>query len=102
MKSLGASQMLSSSARARRRRSWLSCATDRLSAKELALSQPAEAWQNVTWSENGEAFTSRFARWRVRPVIRAEHPPLYVAACSAGDNISLSSKESGEPPASLW
>jgi hypothetical protein len=27
---------------------------------------------------------------------------LYVAACSADDNISLSSKESGEPHASLW
>jgi hypothetical protein len=26
-------------------------------------------------------------------------PPLYVAACSAGDNISLSSEESGEPEA---
>jgi hypothetical protein len=25
--------------------------------------------------------------------------PLYVAACSASDNISLSSKESGEPDA---
>jgi SRSO17 transposase len=45
-----------------------------ISAKELALSQSAEAWQNVTWRENGEAFTSRFARWRVRPVTRAEHP----------------------------
>jgi SRSO17 transposase len=45
-----------------------------ISAKELALSQPAEAWQNVTWRENGEAFTSRFARWRVRPVTRAEQP----------------------------
>ena len=45
-----------------------------ISAKELALSQPAEAWQNVTWREDGEAFTSRFARWRVRPVTRAEQP----------------------------
>jgi SRSO17 transposase len=45
-----------------------------ISAKELALRQPAEAWQNVTWRENGEAFTSRFARWRVHPVTRAEHP----------------------------
>jgi SRSO17 transposase len=45
-----------------------------VSAKELALSQPAEAWQNVTWRENGEAFASRFARWRVRPVTRAEQP----------------------------
>jgi SRSO17 transposase len=45
-----------------------------ISAKELALSQPAEAWQMITWRENGEAFTSRFARWRVRPVTRAEQP----------------------------
>lgn len=45
-----------------------------ISAKEQALSQAAEAWQNVTWRENGEAFTSRFARWRVRPVTRAEQP----------------------------
>jgi SRSO17 transposase len=45
-----------------------------ISAKELALSQAAEAWQNVTWRENGEAFTSRFARWRIRPVARAEPP----------------------------
>jgi SRSO17 transposase len=45
-----------------------------ISAKELALSQPAEAWQMITWREHGEAFTSRFARWRVRPVTRAEQP----------------------------
>jgi SRSO17 transposase len=45
-----------------------------ISAKEQALSRAAEAWQNVTWRENGEAFTSRFARWRVRPVTRAEQP----------------------------
>lgn len=45
-----------------------------ISAKELALSHPAEAWQTVTWREDGEAFTSRFARWRVRPVTRAEQP----------------------------
>jgi hypothetical protein len=48
------------------------CAAD--SAKELAFSQPAEAWQSITWRENGEAFTSRFARRRVRPVTRAEQP----------------------------
>jgi hypothetical protein len=40
----------------------------------LALSQATEAWQGVTWRENGEAFTSRFARWRVRPVTRTEPP----------------------------
>jgi SRSO17 transposase len=45
-----------------------------ISAKELALSQAAEDWQNVTWREDGEPFTSRFARWRVRPVTRAEQP----------------------------
>jgi SRSO17 transposase len=45
-----------------------------ISAKELALSHPAEAWQNVTWREDGEAFSSRFARWRVRPVTGAAQP----------------------------
>jgi SRSO17 transposase len=28
----------------------------------------------ITWREHGEALTSRFARWRVRPVTRAEQP----------------------------
>jgi len=28
--------------------------------------------------------------------------PLYVAACSVGNDISLSSRESGEPHVSLW
>jgi hypothetical protein len=32
---------------------------------------------------------------------RGNPVPLYVAACSASDNISLSSKEGGEPHASL-
>ena len=45
-----------------------------ISAKELALNQSAEAWHMITWREHGEAFTSRFARWRVRPVTRAEQP----------------------------
>ena len=45
-----------------------------ISAKGLALDQPAEAWQAVTWREDGEAVTSRFARLRVRPVARAEQP----------------------------
>ena len=45
-----------------------------ISAKELALGQSAEAWHMITWREHGEAFTSRFARWRVRPVTRAEQP----------------------------
>lgn len=45
-----------------------------ISAKALALEQPAEAWQAVTWREDGEALTSRFARLRVRPVTRAKQP----------------------------
>jgi SRSO17 transposase len=45
-----------------------------VSAKELALSPAAEVWQDVIWRENDEAFTSRFARWRVRPVTRAAQP----------------------------
>ncbi len=45
-----------------------------MSAKELALSQPGEAWQIVTWREDGEPLRSRFARMRVRPVTRAGQP----------------------------
>jgi SRSO17 transposase len=45
-----------------------------VSARELALSQPPEAWQIVTWREDGDAFTSRFVRLRVRPVTQATHP----------------------------
>jgi SRSO17 transposase len=45
-----------------------------ISAKDLALDQPTDAWQMITWREDGEAFTSRFARLRVRPVTRAEQP----------------------------
>jgi len=45
-----------------------------VSAKELALSQPAGDWQMITWREDGEAFTSRFARLRIRPVTQAEQP----------------------------
>jgi SRSO17 transposase len=45
-----------------------------ISAKALALGQPAEAWQMITWREDGEAVTSRFVRLRVRPVTRAEQP----------------------------
>jgi SRSO17 transposase len=45
-----------------------------VSAKELALSQPPEAWQMITWREDADAFTSRFARLRVRPVTQAEQP----------------------------
>ena len=42
--------------------------------KTLALSQSAKAWQTITWREDGAAFTSRFARLRVRPVTEAEQP----------------------------
>jgi SRSO17 transposase len=45
-----------------------------VSAKELALSQPAEAWQTITWREERESFTSRFARLHARPVAQAEQP----------------------------
>jgi SRSO17 transposase len=43
-----------------------------VSVKELALSQPADAWQAVTWRVMDDPITSRFARLRVRPVVRAE------------------------------
>jgi hypothetical protein len=33
-----------------------------ISAKHLALDQPAEAWQAVPWRDDGEAVSSRFAR----------------------------------------
>ena len=39
---------------------------DQASAKDLALDLPTDAWQMITWCEGGEAFTSRFARPRVR------------------------------------
>ena len=45
-----------------------------VSAKALALSQPREAWQIITWREESAAFTSRFARLRVRPVTGSETP----------------------------
>ncbi len=42
-----------------------------ITAKELALSLPADEWQNITWREDAEAFTSRFARLRIRPLTGA-------------------------------
>jgi SRSO17 transposase len=45
-----------------------------LSVKEVALGLAAEAWNMITWREDGEAFTSRFARLRIRPVTRHEQP----------------------------
>ena len=45
-----------------------------MSAKQLALSLAAELWQMISWRENGEGFTSRFARLRIRPATQAEHP----------------------------
>ena len=65
-----------------------------ISAKELALSQPAEAWQMITWRENGEAFTSRFARWRVRPVTRTEQP--------AGEWLMVEWPEDEDEPTKYW
>jgi SRSO17 transposase len=47
---------------------------EQVSAKELAVGQPPGAWQTVTWREDGEAFASRFARLRARPVTRAGQP----------------------------
>ena len=46
-----------------------------ISANDLARDQPAEAWQAVTWREDGETFTSRFTRLRIRPATRAKQPP---------------------------
>jgi SRSO17 transposase len=46
-----------------------------ISAKDLALDQPTDAWQMITWREDGEAFTSRFVRLRVRPVTRPRNQP---------------------------
>jgi SRSO17 transposase len=43
-----------------------------VSAKELALGLPAEAWRDVTWRVMDDPLTSRFARLRVRPAARAE------------------------------
>jgi SRSO17 transposase len=43
-----------------------------VSAKELALSQPTDAWQAVTWRVMDDPITSRFMRLRVRPAVRAE------------------------------
>jgi SRSO17 transposase len=42
------------------------------SAREMALSRPADAWQTVTWRVMDDPLTSRFARLRVRPAVRAE------------------------------
>jgi SRSO17 transposase len=65
-----------------------------ISAKEMALNQPAEAWQMITWRENGEAFTSRFARWRVRPVTPAEQP--------AEEWLVIEWPADGEEPTKYW
>ena len=43
-----------------------------VSAKELALGQPANAWQTITWRVMDDPITSRFVRLRVRPAVRAE------------------------------
>lgn len=38
-----------------------------VSAKELALGLPSDAWQTIPWRVMGDPLTSRFARLRVRP-----------------------------------
>ena len=43
-----------------------------VSAKELALGLPADAWQTITWRVMDDPLTSRSARLRVRPAVRAE------------------------------
>lgn len=43
-----------------------------VSARELALERPAEAWRPVTWRVMDDPITSRFTRLRVRPAVRAE------------------------------
>jgi len=44
------------------------------SAKDLALSLPAEAWTTIAWREgSSDRLTSRFARLRVRPAHRDYH-----------------------------
>jgi len=45
-----------------------------VSAKELALGLPADAWRDTTWRVMDDPLTSRFARQRVRPATRAEQP----------------------------
>jgi SRSO17 transposase len=44
----------------------------RISVKELALGLPAGSWQAIAWRVMDEPLTSRFARLRVRPAVRAE------------------------------
>lgn len=43
-----------------------------VSVKELALDLPTDAWQTITWRVMDDPLTSRFARLRVRPAVRAE------------------------------
>jgi SRSO17 transposase len=43
-----------------------------ISAKEMTLNLPADAWQTVTWRVMDDPLTSRLARLRVCPAVRAE------------------------------
>jgi SRSO17 transposase len=45
-----------------------------VSAQALALGLRKKAWRMITWREDSEALTSRFARLRIRPVTEAEPP----------------------------
>jgi SRSO17 transposase len=65
-----------------------------ISVKAMALGQPAEAWQMITWRENGEAFTSRFARLRVRPVTQAEQ--------TADEWLLIEWPEDEDEPTKYW
>jgi SRSO17 transposase len=65
-----------------------------ITAKQLILDQPAERWQMITWREDGEAFTSRFVRLRVRPVTDAEQP--------AEEWLLAETPEDEAEPAKYW
>jgi SRSO17 transposase len=45
-----------------------------VSAKELVLAQPAEAWRDVIWRAEDTTFRSRFMRLRIRPATRDPQP----------------------------
>jgi SRSO17 transposase len=45
-----------------------------VSARQLALRLPPDAWQTITWRVMDDPLTSRFARLRVRAAVRTEPP----------------------------
>jgi SRSO17 transposase len=65
-----------------------------VSVKELALGLPAGAWQSITWRVMDDPLTSRFARLRVRPAVRAT---------AADEEWLLIEWPAGEPePTKYW